>query len=164
MEKRAAKIRKAVVEDCEKVFGFIKSLASEEGKNAKVVSSVETLKTFGFGPKPAFSCLVFEVDGEVVGFAMYSFGFGSWVGRTVMIDDVYVEPSYRKLGLGTKAFQMIAEEALLEGCQRVEWFVYHQEMPKAAALYEKWGAHFEKGLWRCQLNGEKAIQGLAQIC
>jgi len=160
-----ASIRKATKADCALIFSWIKKLAKEEHRENKVMSSMEMFEKDGFGECPSFHSIILEYNNRPVGFGLYYFGYGSWIGKTIVVDDVYIEPEFRSSGLGALAFAYIAQEALKNECMRLEGFVYHEEMPMTAAFYLKYGAHVEKGLWRCQLNGHgeiKKVTGLLE--
>lgn len=154
------RFRKAEESDCELVLKFIKELAKLEKSENKVINTVSNLKRYGFGKEAFFKVLILEYEHKPAGFALYYNRYSTWVGKTIEIEDIFVEPPYRKKGIGTKVFGFIAKEAIETGCSRLEWQVYHQEMPKAVSFYEKLGTHFEKGIWRCQLNGTNKIEML----
>lgn len=70
------------------------------------------LQEDGFGETPFFHCLVVEtsnnsaskdsssiehdsVERQVVGYALYYFGYSTWHGKMVFLEDVYLSPEHR---------------------------------------------------------------------
>src|SRR5689334_20387921 len=55
----------------------------------------------GFGSNPAFSGLVAELDGNVIGYLLYHFGYDSdRAARNLHIADLYVDVRSRHQGVG----------------------------------------------------------------
>ncbi len=94
----------------------------------------------GFGPRPAFAGLVAEVDGNVIGYLLYHFGYDSdAAARTLQIADLYVDSGARRQGIGralVSAASFIARET---GAQEMIWSVYTANK-LATVFYENLGA------------------------
>ena len=73
---------------------------------------------------------------EIVGFALYFFGYSMWKGITLYLEDIYVKESYRKHGIGQALFNTVVEIAKREGVRRMDWQVLEWNTP-AIAFYEK---------------------------
>jgi len=94
----------------------------------------------GFGSKPAFAGLVAELDGNVIGYLLYHFGYDSdSAARNLHILDLYVDFEARKQGTGRALMTAAASVARDEGAQELIWAVYHANAP-AAAFYKRLGA------------------------
>jgi GNAT superfamily N-acetyltransferase len=87
--------------------------------------TAETYLRDGFGPNPAFSGLVAELDGEVMGYLLYHFGYDSdRAMRQLHVIDLYVQASKRRCGIGEalmRAAAQICREA--GGCELI-WSVF----------------------------------------
>lgn len=82
---------------------LIQSLLQEQAVHHDEVleAGVEALERFGFGPKALFRVILAERGGEAMGFALYYPDFSTLRGRPgVMLQDIYVRPVARQLGLG----------------------------------------------------------------
>jgi GNAT superfamily N-acetyltransferase len=84
--------------------------------------------------------LMAEVDGKPVGYAIYLFTYSSFLARpTLYLEDLFVLPERRRLGLGGAFFKALRAEARREGCGRMEWVVLDWNTP-AQNFYRKLGA------------------------
>ena len=73
---------------------------------------VEALETYGFGPKALFRSVLAERDGKALGFALFYPDFSTLRGRPgVLLQDIYVRPDARGLGLGRKLLARAMQEA-----------------------------------------------------
>lgn len=73
---------------------------------------VEALETYGFGPKALFRTVLAEHDGKALGFALFYPDFSTLRGKPgVLLQDIYVRPDARGLGLGRKLLARAMQEA-----------------------------------------------------
>ena len=56
-------------------------------------------------------------------------------GKTAYISNMYTKPEYRRMGIATRLFDMVAEEAKARGCGKMT--LYATEMGRP--IYEKYG-------------------------
>ncbi|KAK9720516.1 hypothetical protein QE152_g22017 [Popillia japonica] len=93
-------IRPAKKEDMLTVFRMIKELANYERMPEAVLINEASLIKYGFETEPPlFTCYVAEVNqNRIVGFALYTFCYSTWVGRLMFLQDIFIEEDYRKLG------------------------------------------------------------------
>ena len=102
--------------------------------------SVEGIERDGFSARPAFSCLLAEVDGEAVGYAMYHECYNSdLAARGLWLVDLFVEERVRSLGLGRRLMAALARESLARGAVSLWWGV-DSENSAARRLYAHLGA------------------------
>jgi GNAT superfamily N-acetyltransferase len=95
-----------------------------------VRSTPEQLHAALFGPQQAAYALVAEADGAVVGFALYFRNFSTWEGvHGIYLEDLYVAPEQRGLGLGKALLVALAEIAVERGYARLEWAVLNRSQP-----------------------------------
>ncbi len=154
------KIRTAQKEDAALVLSFIKKIAEYEKMSDQVVATVETLEEFIFEKKAAQVFLA-EYDGEPAGFALFFENFSTFIGRTgLYLEDLFVDPDKRGLGIGKALFQAVAAEAKRRGCQRMEWTCLDWNTP-SIEFYRRMGAISMDEWTTYRLSGkaiEKAIQ------
>jgi GNAT superfamily N-acetyltransferase len=153
-------LRPAEPRDVTAIVGLIVELAEFENLAHLVQATPQTLAPHLFGPKPAAECLVGEVDGEVVAFALFFTNFSTFLARPgLYLEDLYVKPAQRGTGLGQALLLHLARLAAERGCGRFEWSVLDWNV-NAIRFYEKMGATVLPD-WRiCRITGE-ALQRLA---
>ncbi len=80
-------------------------------------------------------------DGKkLVGYALYFYTYSSFVAKpSLYLEDLFVLEEFRKHGLGFALFRRCVDEALRQGCGRMEWAVLTWN-EKALRFYEKLGA------------------------
>lgn len=115
------KIRVALPEDTTAILSLIKELATYEKLLDQLVATEETLREWMFGKKIA-EALIAELNDEPVGYALFFHNFSTFLGRAGMyLEDLYVRPSARKMGIGRKLFATVARIARERNCGRLEW-------------------------------------------
>jgi len=154
-------IRKATAADATQILEFIRALATFERAPDAVTATEEGLIRDGFGPNPFYYCLIAEQDGRPAGFAFYFFNYSTWVGRPgIYVEDLFVHPEFRGLGIGKALLQAVAAVAVEKGCQRMQWEVLDWNTP-AIDFYRAMGAEFLDE-WRNVRLGGEAITRLAE--
>jgi GNAT superfamily N-acetyltransferase len=156
------KIRTAVAEDVPLIHALVRGLAEYEREAESAQLTEAELLRDGFGPNPAFACLIAEWDGIGCGFALYFPIYSTWAGRSLYLEDLFVEPEYRGRGIGKSLLAHVAAVAKEQGCARLDWSVLRWNQP-AIGFYEGLGA-FPMGEWeRMRLEGA-ALARLAAEC
>lgn len=90
-------------------------------------------------PKFGMHALVAELDGQLVGFAHYSFTHSTWAeNRDVYLEDLFVNPSVRGQGLGRLLISELTEIAKTEGGRKVYWET-HKDNQLARKFYDSVG-------------------------
>jgi GNAT superfamily N-acetyltransferase len=93
-------------------------------------------------------------DGDVVGFALWYVTFSTWKGRPgLWLEDLFVRPSARGLGLGKRLLQELAGVCLARGYARFEWWVLDWNEP-AQGFYRSLGARAEDEWTTWRVDGE----------
>ncbi len=151
-------LRPAREADLPAIVGLITELAVFEKLEHLIVVTPESLKPHLFGPKPAAECVVGEVGGTVVAFALFFQNFSTFLGRPgLYLEDLYVQPAHRGTGLGKALLQHLGALAVERGCGRFEWSVLDWN-EKAIRFYEAMGATVMPD-WRiCRVTGA-ALEG-----
>ena len=133
-------IRDAVPGDTSDLLRLIGELASYERAPHAVEATAADLRRDLFGAAPRVFALVAEVDGRVVGMAVYFVSFSTWTGRHgLYLEDLFVEPAHRTIGIGRALMRALATRAMDLGYRRLEWAVLDWNEP-AISFYRKLGA------------------------
>jgi GNAT superfamily N-acetyltransferase len=133
-------IRDATPADVHVILELIHELAVYEREPDAVVATADDLEAALFGADPVASCLVAELDGEPVGFALWFRNFSTWLGKPgVYLEDLFVRPTARGSGLGKALLMRLVEIARERGYGRVEWSVLDWNEP-AIGFYRSIGA------------------------
>jgi GNAT superfamily N-acetyltransferase len=156
----AITIRTAVPADVPQILVFIRALAAYERAPDAVTATEANLLNDGFGPNPFYFCLIAEQDGHPAGFALYFFNYSTWWGRPgIYLEDLFVHPEFRGLGIGKALLQKVAAIAIEKGCTRLNWEVLDWNTP-AIDFYRAMGAEFLDEWRNVRVSGE-ALNRLA---
>ena len=133
-------IRTARPDDAPTIHGFVTELAIYEREPDAVEATIEDYRRQLESPRPPFECLLAEVDGAPVGFALFFPIYSTWRGRAgIHLEDLYVTPAMRGRGAGRALLSRVAALAAERGCARVEWAVLDWNEP-AIGFYRALGA------------------------
>lgn len=154
-------LRAATPADLPAICGLIHELAVFEKLEHLFQSTPEAMHPHLFGDKPVAEAVVAEVEGVVVGFALFFTNFSTFLARPgLYLEDLYVQPRFRSLGIGQALLEHLAALAVERGCGRFEWSVLDWNA-SAIGFYERMGASVLPD-WRiCRVTGE-ALQGLGR--
>jgi len=153
-------IRPATRADIPQILTYIRALAAYERAPDAVTATEEGLERDGFGPNPIYFCLMAVHDGKAAGFAFFFYNYSTWLGRPgIYLEDLFVEPELRGLGIGKALLERVAATAVEKGCQRLEWAVLDWNTP-AIEFYREMGAEFMDEWRNVRVSGE-ALKGLA---
>ena len=157
----ATGIRPATVIDVPIILAFIRELAEYEHLAHEVVATEELLAAALFGPHPEAEVLMATADGAAVGFALFFANFSTFQARQgLYLEDLYVRPAFRALGLGKRLLIEVARLAVARGCGRYEWSVLDWNAP-SIRFYESLGAEMH-GAWRRMRVTGPALKELAE--
>ena len=143
-------IRTAAPDDVPVLLELVRELAVYEKEPDAVEATEDLLAAALFGPSPVASCHVAEVDGAVVGFALWYVSFSTWQGRPgLWLEDLFVRPAARGHGLGKALLQALAQVCIERGYGRFEWWVLDWNVD-AQGFYRSLGARAEDDwtVWR----------------
>jgi GNAT superfamily N-acetyltransferase len=133
-------IRDVRPEDVPAVVKLVHELAEYERAPDECMLTDEQLDAALFGPAPALFGLVAELDGEVVGFALWFLNFSTWRGvHGIYLEDLYVRPEHRGHGFGRRLLTRLAQVCVERGYGRLEWSVLDWDEP-ALGFYRGLGA------------------------
>jgi GNAT superfamily N-acetyltransferase len=148
------RLRAAEPNDVPAIVGMIRELALFEKLEHLVQVTPQSLRPHLFGERPAAECVVAEVAGRVVGFALFFTNFSTFVGKPgLYLEDLYVMPGHRGAGIGAALLSHLAVLARRRGYGRFEWSVLDWNVD-AIRFYERMGATLLPE-WRvCRVSGE----------
>ena len=102
-------IRKAVAEDASLIWQMLQAMAAEQGES--VSSTPESLRAHGFGAVPRFQALIAQ-GAAPLGLVLYFPEYSTWRGALgLFVQDIYISPAARGLGLGRKLLAAAMAEA-----------------------------------------------------
>jgi len=136
----ALAIRPATPDDLPLIAELIRALADYEKLAHEVRYDEATLGEKLFGPRPYAEVLIGEIDGAPMGFALFFHNFSTFEGRPgIYLEDLFVRPEARGLGLGKALLAELARIAVERGCARLEWWVLDWNAP-SIGFYRSLGA------------------------
>ncbi len=147
-------IRKAETKDIPSILVLIKELAVFERQPNAVLLSEGELEQALFGENPWVFVYVAETESKVVGMALYYYGFSTWKGRSLHLEDLIVNENFRKLGIGKALMNQVIQVAKNEKVERMSWEVLDWNEP-AIKFYESLNTEFYKDWWLCRLFKEQ---------
>jgi GNAT superfamily N-acetyltransferase len=154
-------VRRIQPADVPAVVGLVHELAHYERAADDCLLNETQLRTALFGAQPALFGHVADVDGEIVGCALWFLNFSTWRGvHGIYLEDLYVQPSQRGQGLGRALLAELARECQRKGYARLEWAVLDWNQP-AIGFYEALGARGEDD-WRIFRLTDEPLGQLAQ--
>ncbi|WP_223198942.1 GNAT family N-acetyltransferase [Solihabitans fulvus] len=133
-------VRRVRESDVDAVVGLAHELAEYERAADECHLTADQLRAALFGPSPALFGHVAEVDGVVVGCALWFLNFSTWRGvHGIYLEDLFVRPTQRGAGLGRALLTALAQECVAKGYARLEWSVLNWNAP-AIGFYKSLGA------------------------
>ena len=134
------KIRSAKREEVGVILTLIKELAEyEKAPDAVEAKESDLLKTI-FEENPKVFCEVVEVEGEIVGMAIWFLNYSTWQGKHgIYLEDLYIKPEFRGRGYGKALLQHLAAICNERGYGRFQWWVLDWNSP-AIEFYRSLGA------------------------
>lgn len=151
-------IRAAAPADVPVVLELVRELAEYEREPDAVVATEADLHAALFGPDPSAGCQVAELDGAVVGFALWYRSFSTWQGRPgLWLEDLFVRPEARGGGLGRELLRSLAQVCVDRGWTRFEWWVLDWNTP-AQGFYRSLGARPEDDWTVWRVDGDALAQ------
>ena len=133
-------IREAKLGDEQSIYDLIVELAVYEKEPDAVIASVADIKANLFGSNPVAHAHVAEVDGQVVGIAIWFLNYSTWLGKAgLYLEDLYVKPEFRGHGFGKGFMKTLAKLCVDRGYERFQWWVLDWNEP-SINFYKSLGA------------------------
>lgn len=132
-------VRPAEMKDANTVFSFIKKLAIYEQMEDQVQATLEDIKKSIFLQKDA-QVLLIEENQIPVGFALYFKTYSTFLGKAnYYLEDLYIDEDKRGNGYGKLLLSHLANMAVLNKADRLEWVCLNWNKP-SIAFYQSLGA------------------------
>ncbi len=136
-------IRNAASDDVDAIMRLVRESADSQGALDRVCVDAAVLREAMFGPRARVRALVADIDGRLVGLALYYFTFSTWTSVDgIHLEDLYVEPGARRQGVGRALMSALADVAREHACRRFQWYVLRAN-DSARKFYESLGATIE---------------------
>jgi len=140
-------IRKIEERDFPALIALFKEFALFEKLPEKMTNSVEQM----LGEKEYLTGFVAVNNAdEILGYVTYFFGYYTWIGKSLYMDDLYVRPDFRGAGVGTKLINEVIAFAKTENCKKLRWQVSEWNQP-AIDFYKSLGATVDAVESNCDL-------------
>ncbi|KAF6213029.1 hypothetical protein GE061_010743 [Apolygus lucorum] len=99
----------------------------------------DDLKKFVCGSNQCF-CVVAEDEDEknLVGYALCTFNYAVWLGKSIMLENIYVKKNYRLKGIGKRLISSVLKHSLAKGCRNLNF--YTEEEDECKPFFAKFGA------------------------
>ncbi|KAI8323772.1 acyl-CoA N-acyltransferase [Martensiomyces pterosporus] len=164
----SVRLAPATEKDVGLILWFIKELAIYERSENEVTATEDLLRKNLFGPRP-YAEVIFayvkrsdEEEEKPAGFALFFHNFSTWVGKPgLYLEDLFVCPEYRGLGLGKKLLAQLACITKERDCGRMEWVVLDWNEP-SIQFYLSLGAKQMKE-WIINRVTGKALEDLSSL-
>jgi GNAT superfamily N-acetyltransferase len=148
-------LRAAERKDIDAIVGLIRELADFEKLSHLCEVTPASLMPHLFGDRPVAECVVGEVHGDVVAFALFFTNFSTFLAKPgLYLEDLYIQPAHRGAGLGRALLERLARIAAERGCGRFEWCVLDWNQ-RAIGFYESMGATVMPDWRLCRIGGER---------
>ncbi|WP_259069791.1 GNAT family N-acetyltransferase [Mucilaginibacter sp. X4EP1] len=144
-------LRVAKKEDCVRLLELINELAIYEKAPEEVTVTLQEFEDAGFGTNPVWKAFVAEVDGLVVGFALYYIRYSTWKGCRLYLEDFLVTETMRGKNIGKLLFERCIAETKELGFSGMVWQVLDWNEP-AINFYKKYEATVEDGWLNASLS------------
>lgn len=147
-------IRSAVPADAALIVRFIAALAAYEKLSHEARATEADITRDLFGPNPRVFCEIAEHEGRPVGFALWFYTYSTFQGRHgVWLEDLFVEPEARGLGIGKSLLGDLAQRCVREGLGRLEWWVLDWNAP-SIEFYKSQGGVIQDEWTKVRVDGE----------
>ena len=135
-------IRKAEAVDLVQVYALIKELAAFEKEPNEPTNPLKKFVEEGTCKNPRYHVIVADDNGTIVGIALYYYGYSTWKGSMIYLDDLVVKETHRKHGIGKRLMDELISIAKEEKIKQVRWQVLDWN-ENAINLYKKYPVTFD---------------------
>lgn len=141
-------IREAVAADYERILELFNEFSAFENHAGEVTNNVELMKS----EADYFNALVAVNNaGIIVGYTIWFYSYPTWIGKSLYMEDLYVQPEYRGEGLGSMLIKALIKHAKSKGCKKMHWQVSDWNNT-AIDFYESLGAKIDRNKYNCDLK------------
>ncbi|WP_313407380.1 GNAT family N-acetyltransferase [Aeromicrobium sp.] len=156
------RIRPATPDDVPAMVRLVHDLAAYERAPEQCVLTDAMLHERLFGEHPALYAHVAQVDGVVVGTAIWFLNFSTWDGvHGIHLEDLYVDPAHRGSGLGKLLLTRLAQVCVERGYSRLQWQVLDWNTPSIEFYRSLDAIDLEE--WRTYRLAGEALRALGTV-
>jgi GNAT superfamily N-acetyltransferase len=132
-------IRRVRPGDEAELTAMVHELAEFEHAASECVVTESQMVAALFADDPIACGHIAEVDGEAAACALWFRNFSTWDGVAgIYLEDLFVRPQFRRLGLGRALLATLARECVAGGYTRLSWAVLDWNV-NAIGLYDAVG-------------------------
>ena len=154
-------LHNAVAGDSALILRFIRALAEYEKLSHRVAATEAGIRETLFGSHPAAEVVIADWRSTPAGFALFFPNYSTFLARPgIYLEDLFVFPEFRGLGIGRALLIHLARLAVARGCGRLEWSVLDWNEP-AIRFYRGIGARAMDEWTQFRLEGD-ALTDLAR--
>ncbi|KAF4738297.1 Diamine acetyltransferase 2 [Perkinsus olseni] len=133
-------VREGTAADSHQVYTMLEKLVLFQKLPEDLnISSYDLLKDFLAG---RYHTAIAEVEGSPVGYALFYPGYSTWDGKSIHLEDIYVDEDLRGEGIGRSLIEYVVKLAAREGYARMDWSAVDWNVG-AHGFYERIGAKKE---------------------
>ncbi|KAF4729903.1 Diamine acetyltransferase 2 [Perkinsus olseni] len=133
-------VREGTAADSHQVYTMLEKLVLFQKLPEDLnISSYDLLKDFLAG---RYHTAIAEIEGSPVGYALFYPGYSTWDGKSIHLEDIYVDEDLRGEGIGRSLIEYVAKLAAREGYARMDWSAVDWNVG-AHGFYERIGAKNE---------------------
>lgn len=148
-------IRPAGPGDESEIVAMVRELAEFEHALDQCAVTETQLRQALFGEPATVRAYVAEVDGAPAAMALWFYNFSTWDGVAgVYLEDLFVRPAFRRLGLARALLSTLARECVANGYTRLSWAVLDWNSD-AIALYDSVGGHPQNEWITYRVSGDE---------
>lgn len=144
-------LRAATINDCPALLNLITELAVYEKQPKAVTVTQLHFEQSGFGINPVWWAYVAEVNGVIIGFALYYIRYSTWKGQRLYLEDILVTHEMRGRGIGAMLMDKIIEVAKEKKYSGIMWQVLNWNEP-AINFYKKYNTTFDNEWINCSVE------------
>jgi len=147
-------LREATVADVPRILGHIRALGDYERLAHEVVATEAQLAATLFGERRHAEVLLADYEGQPAGFALFFHNYSTFLGKPgIFLEDLFVNPAFRKHGVGGALLRHLARLTVERNCGRLEWSALNWNQ-LAIDFYLRLGATPMSGWHNYRLTGE----------
>jgi GNAT superfamily N-acetyltransferase len=146
-------LRFATPNDAEVIFKLVRALAEFEKLTHEVISTSEDFRKTLADPGSKVEVLLAERGATAIGFALFFENYSTFLGKPgLFLEDLFVEPAYRKSGVGAALLKRLIQIANERNYGRVEWRVLDWNESAIEFYTNKIGAELIESWRLCRMT------------
>lgn len=136
---KSVEIVRVTPENADQLISLITELAVFEKLDPPTAEAKDRLRRHVTSDPALFHAFLGRLEGKAVGYITYYFTYSTFLAApTLFLEDIYVQESVRKSGVGRELFRFCVREAVNRGCGRMEWCALDWNVG-AMSFYDKLG-------------------------